>query len=68
MTNIFISATGKDLPAADRVFSVVTDMAMFRAEATRIPPRDLHEARLMVQFNMKKVEYHCYSNGAVIRW
>ena len=67
MTNIFKSATGQDLPAADRVFAVVTDMATWSAQDGPLKPMNMAQATMLLKLHMSKVQNQCYSNGAVIR-
>jgi len=68
MTNIFSPATGLDLPAADRVFAVVTDMATYSAKEDPLRPMNMTQATMLLKSHMSKVQNQCYSNGAVIRW
>jgi len=68
MTNIFVPATGQDIPAADRVFAVVTDMATYSAKEDPFRPMDLAQATMLLKSHMSRVQNQCYSNGAVIKW
>jgi len=67
MTNIFTPATGKDLLAADRVFSVMTDMALWSAQDSAVKPANLQHAAMLIKIHMKGIQNRCYSNGALIR-
>ena len=67
MTNIFTSVTGQDLLAADRVFSVMTDMATWSAQEDPLRPTNMAQASMLIKIHMYKVQNQCYSNGAVIR-
>lgn len=67
MTNKFVSATGKELPAADRVFAVMTDMATWSAQEDPLVPTNIAQATMLLKIHMYKVQNQCYSNGAVIR-
>jgi len=67
MTNIFTPATGQDLPAADRVFAVMTDMALWSAQDSGVPAINLQHAEMLIKIHMKGIQNRCYSNGAVIR-
>lgn len=67
MTNIFRSAIGIPVPAADRVFSVMTDMAMWSAQDSPVTAFDMHQATMLIKIHMYKVQNQCYSDGAVIR-
>ena len=67
MTNRFVSATGKELPAADRVFAVMTDMATWSAQDDPLVPTNIAQATMLLKMHIHKVQNQCYSNGAVIR-
>lgn len=67
MTNVFIPTTGKELPAADRVFATMTDMALWSAQDSAVPATNLKQAEMLIKIHMKKIQNQCYSNGAVIR-
>ena len=67
MTNRFESATGRDLPAADRVFAVMTDMALWSAQDSAVTPANMKHATMLIKIHMKGIQNQCYSNGAVIR-
>ena len=67
MTNIFKSATGRDLPAADRVFATMTDMALWSAQDSAVKPANMQHATMLIKIHMKGIQNLCYSNGAVIR-
>lgn len=67
MTNIFEPATGKELPAADRVFATMTDMALWSAQDGAVPAVNLKHAAMLIKIHMHKVQNQCYSDGAVIR-
>ena len=68
MTNIFEPATGQELPAADRVFAVMTDMATWSAQDDPLRPMCMDHAVALLKKHMRIVQRQCYSNGAVIRW
>ena len=67
MTNIFEPATGQDLPAADRVFATMTDMALWSAQDSAVKPANVQHAAMLIKIHMKGIQNQCYSNGAVIR-
>ena len=67
MTNIFTSTTGVPMPAADRVFAAMTDMALWSAQGSGVPPANLQQAEMMIRIHMRGIQNQCYSNGAVIR-
>ena len=67
MTNIFEPATGKDLPAADRVFAVMTDMALWSAQDGGVPAINMKHAEMLIKIHMKGIQNRCYSNGAIVR-
>ena len=67
MTNIFESVTGIPVPAADRVFATMTDMALWSAQGSGVPPANLQQAEMMIRIHIHKIQNQCYSDGAVIR-
>jgi len=67
MTNIFTPTTGQDLLAADRVFAVMTDMALWSAQDSAVTPANLQHAAMLIKIHMKGIQNRCYSNGALIR-
>ena len=67
MTNQFVPATGRDLPAADRVFAVMTDMATWSAQDDPLKPMNMAQATMLLKSHIKRVQWQCYSNGALIR-
>ena len=67
MTNVFEPATGQELPAADRVFAVMTDMATWSAQDDPLVPTNMAQATMLLKMHIHKVQNQCYSNGAVIR-
>jgi len=68
MTNKFVPATGQELPAADRVFAVMTDLATWSAQEDPLKPINMAQATMLLKSHMKIVQNQCYSNGAVRRW
>ena len=68
MTNIFYSATSITIPAANRVFSVVTDLALWSAQNSGFRPANVNEATVMINAHMRKIRMQSYSDGALIRW
>ena len=67
MTNIFISTTGKELPAADRVFTAMTDMAVWSAQSSGVPAINQKHAESLIKIHMYAVQAQCYSNGYLRR-
>ena len=68
MTNRFESTNGVSVPAADRVFATMTDMALWSAQDGGVPAMNLQHAEMLIMVHMKGVQSQCYSNGTVIRW
>jgi len=68
MTNIFESTSGVPVPAADRAFACMTDMALWNAQASAVKPANLQHAAMLIKIHIKGIQNQCYSDGAVIRW
>lgn len=67
MTNRFEPKTGIPVPAADRVFATMTDMALWSAQSSAVTPANLNQAAMLIKIHMKGIQNRCYSNGALIR-
>ena len=67
MTNRFVQITGMELPVADRVFAVMTDMATWSAQDDPLVPTNMAQATMLLKIHMNKVMNQCYSNGTVRR-
>lgn len=67
MTNIFYPATSVTIPAANRVFSVVSDLALWSAQNSGIRPANMNEATEMIHIHMREIRKQSYSNGTLIR-